>query len=278
MKKDGTALVEFLFWLKQNAGNEYITEYTAGRKLDEFRTAQEGYMGESFPPIVGYKEHGAIVHLKVGPEDAFSIDAEGILLFDSGGHYLQGTTDVTRTVALGNVTRQQKIDFTLVLKGMIALSQAKFPKGTRGCNIDILARNALWAKGLNYGHGTGHGVGHFLNVHEGPVSVRQELNDVPVLPGMVLSNEPGLYREGEYGIRIENIIVCVEKEETAFGTFLGFETLTLCPIDVSLIELSLLNNAEKEWLNNYHRRVRDEIKPVLRRELHDFLDELTIEI
>jgi len=278
MKKDGAALVEFIFRVKKNIGNEDMTEYTAGRKLDEFRSMHEGYTGESFPPIVGYNEHGAIVHLNVGPEDALPVNKEGILLFDSGGHYLQGTTDVTRTIVIGRPTRQQKIDFTLVLKGMIALSLAKFPKGTRGCNLDILARKELWGHGLNYGHGTGHGVGHFLNVHEGPVSVRQEPNDIPVLPGMVLSNEPGLYREGEYGIRIENIIVCVEKEETAFGTFLGFETLTLCPVDISLIEMSLLDNKEKEWLNSYHRRVRDEIKPLLRKELHGFLDELTAEI
>jgi Xaa-Pro aminopeptidase len=278
MKKDGAALVEFIYWLKKNAGNKDITEYTAGRKLNEFRSKHEGYIGESFPPIVGYNGHGAIVHLDVSSEDALPINTGGILLFDSGGHYLQGTTDVTRTVILGNATRQQKIDFTLVMKGMIALSLAKFPKGTRGCNLDILARKELWACGLNYGHGTGHGVGHFLNVHEGPVSIRQELNDLPVLPGMVLSNEPGLYREGQYGIRIENIIVCVEREETAFGTFLGFDTLTLCPVDVSLIEMSLLDKREKEWLNSYHHRVRDEIKPLLRKELHGFLDELTAEI
>jgi len=278
MKKDGAALVEFIFWVKKNAGNEDVTEYTAGRKLDEFRSMHEGYTGESFPPVVGYNEHGAIVHLNVTPEDALPVEKEGILLFDSGGHYFQGTTDVTRTIVMGRPTGQQKIDFTLVLKGMIALSLAKFPKGTRGCNLDILARKELWEHGLNYGHGTGHGVGHFLNVHEGPVSVRQEPDDIPVLPGMVLSNEPGIYRDGQYGIRIENIIVCVEKEETVFGTFLGFETLTLCPVDISFIEMSLLDNREKEWLNDYHQRVRDEIKPLLRKELHSFLDELTAEI
>jgi Xaa-Pro aminopeptidase len=278
MKKDGVAMTEFLYWLKQKAGKSDITEYTAGCKLGEFRSGQEGYIGESFAPIVGYKEHGAIIHLTVSPENALPIKAEGILLFDSGGHYKGGTTDITRTVALGNITGQQKIDFTLVLKGMIALTTAKFPKSTRGCNLDILARKALWERGLNYGHGTGHGVGHFLNVHEGPASIRQELNDTPVLPGMVMSNEPGLYREGKYGIRIENLILCTEEEETPFGSFLGFETLTLCPVDTSLIEISLLDNAEKVWLNNYHKRVREELKPILREGLHEFLDKLTEEI
>ena len=278
MKNDGAALTEFLYWLKEHAGNSDITEYICGQKLGEFRSKQEGYMGDSFAPIVGYKEHGAIVHLTVGSEDALPVGEDGILLFDSGGHYKRGTTDITRTVALGNITPQQQKDFTLVLKGVIGLSKAKFPEGTKGCNIDILARKALWDSGLNYGHGTGHGIGHFLNVHEGPMSVRQELNDVPLSPGMVLSNEPGIYRDGEYGIRIENIMVCVEKEETAFGKFLGFETLTLCPVDTSLIDLSLLDDTEKEWLNRYHLRVRNELKPFLKESLHGFLDELTAPI
>lgn len=176
-------------------------------------------MGESFPPIVGYKAHGAIVHLNVSEEDALPLKREGVLLIDSGGQYLHGTTDITRTVALGDVTKMQKTDYTLVLKGMIALTTAQFPEGTKGCNLDILARKALWERGLNYGHGTGHGVGHFLNVHEGPVSIRQECSETPVLPGMVLSNEPGIYREGEYGIRIENLLVCVEKRQPDLGDF-----------------------------------------------------------
>jgi Xaa-Pro aminopeptidase len=275
MKKDGVALTGFLAWLRAHIGKDRITEYSVGRKLAEFRSQQEGFMGESFPPIVGYKEHGAVVHLNVGEEDALELAPEGILLFDSGGQYLQGTTDITRTVALGEVSAQQKKDFTLVLKGMIALSMAKFPVGTKGCNIDVLARTALWQNGLNYGHGTGHGVGHFLNVHEGPMSVRQEYNEVALRPGMVLSNEPGLYREGKYGIRTENMMVCVEKENTEFGTFLGFETLTLCPIDTSLIDLNLLSQEEKEWLNNYHSHVRNELKPLVGGDLVEFLSELT---
>ncbi len=278
MKKDGVALVEFLFWLHQNIDKIEITEYTAGKKLAEFRFLQEDYFGESFAPIFGYKEHGAIVHLSVNEQDALKLKAEGILLFDSGGQYIHGTTDVTRTIALGQVSPQEKTDFTLVLKGMIALTKAIFPEGTRGCNIDVLARMALWQNSLNYGHGTGHGVGHFLNVHEGPVSIRQEFSEVPLRPGMVLSNEPGLYRKGKYGIRIENLIVCVEKKESEFGKFLGFNTLTLCPIDISLIDLSLLTSEEKEWLNTYHLQVRNELMQLLSSELAGFLTEITKEI
>jgi len=278
MKKDGAAQVEFLFWLKNHLVKEEITEYTVGRKLAEFRAKQPDFMGESFSPIVGYKNHGAIVHLSVGPENALPLEADGILLFDSGGHYLQGTTDITRTVALGKVSDRLKKDFTLVLKGMIALTKARFPVGTKGAYLDILARKALWENGLNYGHGTGHGVGHFLNVHEGPMSVRQEFNSIPIEPGMVISNEPALYREGEYGIRTENMICCVEKEVTSFGTFLGFETLTLCPIDTTLLDETLITGEEKDWLNEYHAKVNAELKPLLKSEIHPFLEELTISI
>jgi Xaa-Pro aminopeptidase len=275
MKKDGVALISFLSWLKGHIGKDIITEYTVGRKLAEFRSQQKDFAGESFAPIVGYKEHGAVIHLNVGEEDALTLEPEGILLFDSGGQYLQGTTDVTRTVALGEVSLQQKKDFTLVLKGMIALSMVKFPVGTKGCNIDVLARMALWQHGLNYGHGTGHGVGHFLNVHEGPMSVRQEYNEVALRPGMVLSNEPGLYRAGMYGIRTENMMVCVEKESTEFGNFLGFDTLTLCPIDTSLIDITLLMQDEREWLNHYHSNVFNELKSLVNQDLVAFLAELT---
>ena len=275
MKKDGVALVEFLFWIKTNILNQKITEYEIGKKLKEFRSKQSNFKDESFPPIVGYKSHGAIVHLSVGPEDAFEVKPEGILLFDSGGQYLNGTTDITRTIALGAVTEQQKLDYTLVLKGMISLTLAEFPFGTLGCHLDILARKSLWENGMNYGHGTGHGVGHFLNVHEGPMSIRQEYNENKIEPGMVMSNEPAFYREGQYGIRTENMIVCVEKEKTEFGRFLGFETLTMCPIDTSLIVTELLSAKEKNWLNNYHKMVNETLKPLLNDNLHAFLDDLT---
>ncbi len=275
MIKDGVAMTEFLAWLKETVGKEQVTEYSSGLKLKEFRAKQEGFQGESFSPIVGYKAHGAIVHLSVGPDDALEVEPEGILLFDSGGQYLQGTTDITRTVALGKVTEQQKTDFTLVLKGMIALTSAVFMSGTKGAHLDILARKALWENGLNYGHGTGHGVGHFLNVHEGPAAIRPDFNPNSIEPGMVFSNEPGLYREGQYGIRIENLIVCVEKEETEFGRFLGFDTLTLCPIDKSLIDLKILTPEEVKWINTYHEQVRKALLTFLNDELQVYLIELT---
>jgi Xaa-Pro aminopeptidase len=278
MKKDGVALVEFLFWLKSNVGKTKITEFEIGKKLAEFRSKQSNFKGESFHPIVGYKSHGAIVHLSVGPDDAFSVEPEGILLFDSGGQYLDGTTDITRTVALGPVTEQQKTDFTLVLKGMISLTLAEFPTGTKGYHLDILARKPLWENGMNYGHGTGHGVGHFLNVHEGPMAIRQEFNEHPIEHGMVMSNEPAFYREGQYGIRTENMMVCLEKQSTGFDQFLGFETLTVCPIDITLIKTALLNSIEKNWINEYHRGINVLLKPLLNPELHEFLDGLTAEI
>ena len=278
MHFDGVALVRFLFWLKQNIGNIPITEYSAGIQLAEFRSGPICYQGESFSPIIGYADHGAIVHLSVDKTNAYPLKPERLLLFDSGGQYVTGTTDVTRTVALGPVTEQQKIDFTLVLKGMIRLSMAVFPAGTKGMHLDILARQALWENRLNYGHGTGHGVGHFLCVHEGPASIRQEYNPQEIKPGMVFSNEPGLYRAGEYGIRTENMMVCVEKETTEFGRFLGFETLTLCPIDTTLILKELLTISELEWLNNYHQKVREELLPFFQGEQKDFLIQVTTPI
>ena len=278
MLKDGVALVEFLYWLKSNIGKSKITEYEIGRKLAEFRAKQSNFKGESFPPIVGYKSHGAIVHLSVGPDNALPVEADGILLFDSGGQYLDGTTDITRTVALGEVSMQQKTDFTIVLKGMISLTQAVFPAGTKGCHLDILARKPMCENGMNYGHGTGHGVGHFLNVHEGPMAIRAEYNPNPIEPGNVISNEPAFYREGKYGIRTENMMVCVEKETTEFGRFLGFETLTLCPINTTLIDKEFISESEKKWINDYHKKVNQKLKPLISSGLHEFLDELTTEI
>ena len=274
-RKDGVALVEFIHWIKTNVGRIPITEYTVAEKLNEIRAKQEGFKGISFYPIVGYKEHGAIVHFHVEEHNALPIEKDGFLLFDSGGQYLNGTTDTTRTIALSELTAQQKSDFTITLKGMISLTNVVFPVNTRGYHLDIMARKDMWRNGLNYGHGTGHGVGYFLNVHEGPMSIRQEFNDRVIEEGMVMSNEPALYRLGEYGLRTENMMVCVQDRSTEYGDFLRFETLTLCPIDLGAIEKSLLNEEEIKWLNDYHQWVYDELSPFLDDELKAFLKEET---
>ncbi len=277
-RKDGVALVLFLEWLNCHAGEPGVTEYTAARKLDAFRAMQAGYRGESFAPLTGVGEHGAMVHLSVSASNALPLTRQGLLLFDSGGHYNHGTTDVTRTVSLGRVNPVHKRDFTLVLKGLIALSRALFPEGTRGCQLDVLARQFLWENGLDYGHGTGHGIGHLLSVHEPPVSIRKDYNPTILAAGMVLSNEPGIYRQGEYGIRLENMMVCMAAAQTDYGTFLGFETLTLCPFDLTLVDRTLLTSGEKEWLNLYHRRVRKELLPLLPDKTARFLQLLTEEL
>ncbi len=256
MIKDGVAMVNFLYWLDNAIGKESLNEYTLTKKLRSFRKKQANYQGDSFSTISGYGANGAIVHYSVNKESALEVKPEGFYLIDSGGQYLEGTTDLTRTIALGALSEDEKKDFTLVLKGHIALDKAIFPKGTRGVHLDILARQALWSAGLNYGHGTGHGVGHFLNVHEGPQSIRPQDNGVEIKEGMITSNEPGLYRTGKYGIRIENLILCENDQKTEFGEFLKFETLTLCPIDLRAIKVDLLTSEEKEWLNNYHQKVR----------------------
>ncbi len=275
MRKDGVAMVEFLYWIEKNLGKVPVTEYTVAEKLNEFRSKQPEFKGISFYPIVGYKEHGAIVHFHVAEDNALPVEKDGFLLFDSGGQYSDGTTDITRTIALSELTARQKSDFTVTLKGMISLTCAKFPINTRGYHLDILARKDMWQHGLNYGHGTGHGVGYFLNVHEGPMSIRQEFNDRVIEAGMVMSNEPAMYRLGEYGLRTENMMVCVKDETTDFGEFLRFDTLTLCPIDTKAIEKSLLNPEEINWLNNYHQWVYNELEPLLNDELKDFLKEQT---
>ena len=263
MLQDGLALTQFFCWLEKNLGKSRITEFTLMDQLKNFRSQQKHFMGESFCSIVGYKAHGASPHYSTTAETDCEIKAEGILLIDSGGQYMNGTTDITRTTALGELSQEEKMDFTLVLKGMIQLSLAVFPKGTRGCNIDILARQALWQHGKNYGHGTGHGVGCFLNVHEGPQSIRQELKEQAVLPGMISSNEPGFYRAGHYGIRHENLILCKEKLNTEYGEFLEFETLTLFPFDTKALDIDLLTDIEKNWLNHYHQKVYDSLAPEL---------------
>lgn len=274
MVQDGIAMVEFLYWLEQNVKSGKVTEITVAEKLLEFRSKRKNFISESFGSIVGYADHGAIVHYSATPQTSYTIKPEGFLLVDSGGQYLNGTTDITRTIHLGNPTPQEKRDFTLVLQGMVRLSMAKFPKGTRGSQLDTYARMALWSQGLNYGHGTGHGVGNFLNVHEGPQQIRPE-NHLPIEPGMVMSNEPGLYRPYAYGIRIENLIVCVEDETNDFGSFLRFDTLTLCPIDTKAIDLDMLTVQEREWLNHYHQLVYFKLSPHLAAEHEKWLKEIT---
>jgi Xaa-Pro aminopeptidase len=275
MKKDGVALTQFYYWLEENIGKTKITEFTVMNKLKEFRSLQKDFKGESFGTIAGYKDHGAHPHYSTTPESDVEIKGEGILLIDSGAQYLDGTTDITRTIPMGELSEEEKTDFTLVLKGMIQLAIAKFPKGTRGCNLDILARQALWKRGKDYGHGTGHGVGCFMNVHEGPQSIRQEIKDQALLPGMITSDEPGFYRKGFYGIRHENLILCCPEETTQFGEFLNFETITLCHFETKGILTKLLTPEEREWLNDYHLKVYEIISPELDDKHKNWLKEKT---
>jgi len=266
MVRDGVALTRFFIWLEKNVDSGKLTEVSIAEKLYAFRAEQKNFFGESFGTIAGYAAHGAIVHYKADEKSDAVIKAENLLLLDSGAQYLDGTTDITRTISLGTPTLKQKTDFTLVLKGHIGIATAVFPYGTRGSQLDILARKAMWDKYMNYGHGTGHGVGFFLNVHEGPQNIRMDENPTVLQPGMLLSNEPGLYRTGEYGIRTENLIHVTEAEKSDFGQFLGFETLTFFPIDVSLIDEKLMTKDEIDWLNAYHQKVFDKLSPYLTKE------------
>ncbi|MTK52886.1 aminopeptidase P family protein [Paludibacter sp.] len=263
MIKDGAALTRFFMWLEANITSGKLTELSIAEQLCKFRAEQPLFKGESFGTIAGYKDHGAIVHYSATEESNATLQPEGFLLLDSGGQYLDGTTDITRTVSLGALTEEERLDFTLVLKGHIALGMARFPQGTRGSQLDILARKALWDRGWNYGHGTGHGVGHFLCVHEGPQSIRMDENPTQLVPGMVISNEPGLYRSGKHGIRSENLVTVVEGEKTEFGQFYQFETLTLFPFDTKALDTSLLSGEEKVWLNEYHQMVYERVSPLL---------------
>jgi Xaa-Pro aminopeptidase len=278
MVSDGLALLNFQLWLEKTLGKKKITEYDILQKLSKFRSQIKGSRGDSFYSIVGYKDHGAIVHLHVKREEANVLQKEGVLLFDSGGQYEYGTTDITRTIMLGKVSEQTKIDFTLVLKGMIALSSISFPKGTIGCHLDVLARQAMWKNHMTYGHGTAHGVGACLNVHEGPQSIRLDLNNQPISLGNVMSNEPAFYREGLYGLRTENVMCCVEDTTNEYGEFYRFETLTLYPIDTRLIEKTLLIQDEIDWINQYHQTVFDSLSPFATPEQLNLLMRLTEKI
>lgn len=274
MVRDGVAMVKFLYWLTHNAGKETMNEYSIGQKLREFRAEGENFVGESFGSIIGYKDNGAVIHYSAKSEGSKEVTNNASILVDSGGQYLEGTTDITRTLALGAVSEEFKINSTLVLQGMIRLSMVKFPKGTKGVQLDVIARLPLWMNGKDYNHGTGHGVGSFMNVHEGPQNIRKDMNPQELLPGMVCSNEPGYYVEGEYGIRHENLIAVKEAEVTGSGTFYEFETLTFCPFFKDTIVREILQEDEIKWLNDYHKTCEEKIAPFLEGEVKEWFLEL----
>lgn len=264
MVRDGVALVKAFMELEERMRKGVpTTEIDVDGLLHKYRSAQPLFFEESFGAIAGYGPHGAIVHYEATPDTNATLASEGLLLVDSGAQYLDGTTDITRTIALGTPTEQEKRDFTLVMKGHIALGSTVFPAGTRGAQLDAIARQFLWKNGLSYLHGTGHGVGHFLSVHEGPHSIRLNNVEAPLRPGSITSNEPGVYREGVHGIRCENLVLCVPVMETEFGSFLGFETLTLFPFDRTLFDLSIMTPEEIAWVDNYHATVRERLTTAL---------------
>ena len=275
MERDGVAMVKFLRWLKDAVKTGEETELSVDEKLYELRAEQANFKGISFDTIAGYKEHAAIVHYEATPGTSIPLKPEGMLLLDSGAQYLDGTTDITRTIVLGPLTEEEKKDYTLVLKGHLQLQNAQFPAGTCGTQLDVLARIAMWKAGINYLHGTGHGVGQFLSVHEGPHQVR--MNHMPTLlePGMTLTDEPGIYKAGRHGIRIENTLVIVPAQESEFGTFYKFEPLTLCPIDKEAILIDMLNDEELNWFNEYHQMVYNRLKPFLNEQEQAWLEEAT---
>lgn len=276
MKRDGVALVHSLMELESRmAAGEAVTEMDVAEILCRKRAEQPLFFDESFGTIAGYGPHGAIVHYEADEKSNATLRPEGLLLIDSGAQYLDGTTDITRTIALGTPTQQERADFTLVMKGHIALAQAVFPEGTCGTQLDALARQYLWQHGLSYLHGTGHGVGHFLNVHEGPQSVRLNYVPAPLTPGMVTSNEPGLYRAGVHGIRCENLVLTVPALDTEFGRFYRFETLTLFPFDTRLFATEMMTEAELAWVNAYNSRVYDALAPMLGKQAREWLESKT---
>lgn len=263
MLYDGAAMVRMMMWLEQNVANG-ITEMDVDRRLQQERAAYASNRGDSFHMIAGYNDHGAIVHYEATDESAYTLAPEGLLLIDTGGQYLEGTTDITRTISLGNPTAAEKHDYTLILKGHLALARAVFPKGTMGVQLDVLARGPLWNEGMTYLHGTGHGVGHFLGCHEGPQSIRMEANPTPLELGMVTSNEPGIYKTGEYGIRTENLLLCVPAcSNEEWGEFYKFESLTLFPYDTTLMDMDMLSREEVKQINDYHAMVCERLRPLL---------------
>lgn len=278
MERDGVAMVKFLRWLKPAVERGGETEMSIDRKLCALRAEQANYRGISFDTIAGYAAHGAIVHYEASEETDIPLKAEGLLLLDSGGQYLDGTTDLTRTIALGPTTEEERTDYTLVLKGFLQLMNATFPAGTCGTQLDVLARQAMWKAGINYLHGTGHGVGAYLCVHEGPHQIR--MNHMPTLlqPGMTVTDEPGIYKAGKHGVRIENTLLIVPAMQTEFGPFYRFEPLTLCPIDKEPIRKEMLSDEEITWFNQYHQTVYDRLSPFVDEETRVWLSEACSEL
>ena len=272
MVKDGVALVNFFYWLENNIGKTPFTEHSLGDIMDKFR-AEQGFLANSFGKIIGYEGNGAIVHYHAATNPEVPMHAKGTVLIDSGAHYIEGTTDITRVIPLGEFSEDFKRDYTLVMKAMITLSTTIFPAGTRGVQLDSITRAILWKNQRDYGHGTGHGVGSYLCVHEGPQSIRKEMRDVPMLEHMVCSNEPGIYCEGRYGIRIENLVAVQKHSSNEFGDFYRLETLTLCPLDTRAVIVDMLTEEERQWLNNYNQWVEKTLSPLVGKEQQAWLKE-----
>ena len=273
MERDGVAMVKFLKWLKPAVEAGGQTEMSIDKKLYEYRAEQAHFKGVSFDTIAGYGAHGAIVHYEATPETDVQLESHGLLLLDSGAQYLDGTTDLTRTIPLGALTNEEKRDYTLVLKGMLHIMNIQFPEGTCGTQLDVLARQFMWKEGINYLHGTGHGIGSFLCVHEGPHQIRMNHVPTPLQPGMIITDEPGIYKAGSHGIRIENTLLIVPAQETDFGHFFKFEALTLCPIQKEAICIEMMNNEEIDWLNSYHAEVYRRLSPLLDEDHRKWLEQ-----
>lgn len=269
--KEGLAVTRFMRWIKENAGRESVSELSAKARLDEAICSGEGCLGNSFSTICAYGAHAAIVHYEPDKESDCPIEPHGLLLVDSGGQYYEGTTDETRSYALGELTKDERLHYTLALKGMLSLMSARFPAGTTGEQLDVYARSALWQRGLDYLHGTGHGIGYLLGVHEDPVRIRAKTAGFVFEPGMVTSDEPGVYIEGSHGVRLENMLLCRLMEQNGYGDFLGFEPLTLIPLDLDAVDVSLLSAEEREALNAYHRRVYETLSPYMDEEERTWL-------
>ena len=278
MERDGVAMVRFLMWLQQAVRDGRQTELTVSARLEQLRAGQPLYRGLSFDTIAAYAEHGAIVHYEPTPDSDKALRPEGLLLLDSGAQYADGTTDITRTIALGPLTDEQRHVYTLVLKGHLQLQACRFPEGAAGTQIDAIARAAMWREGMNFMHGTGHGVGSYLNVHEGPHQIRMEWRGAGLMPGMTVTDEPGLYLAGRFGVRIENTLLVVPYCETEFGHFVQFEPLTLCPIDTAPVDMALLTDDERQWLNDYHSMVFSRLSPLLNDDERSWLARATAAI